>query len=251
MSEFRVTPEKRTLFNGTVLLGEMAARDLKFDVLLSGSLANLEPILTWLLTRDLVEISSENYYEVTSLGHAADAAFTKRYRKLLQYFEVFSAVDLGSGEFAFAQYEEFTNEAAWRRFLSDERWEDLRVPVSKFLGADPVELVFTHFMREGRFDFEKGGWEITLLEGMIWNEIEQICWGSLEVADLGYDHTSGEDVLKEVIEEGFLLARSLSDHEAELMAHLARWSPSRGAPDCTPDSSPAPFWKTRWNLDLA
>ncbi|YCM46327.1 hypothetical protein V2O64_09890 [Verrucomicrobiaceae bacterium 227] len=251
MSEFRITSEKRTLFNGTVLLGHMAGRDLKFDILLPGSHGNLEPILSWLLTRDLIEISPEHHYQVSTLGHATVAAFERRYRRLLQYFDVFSAVDLGSGEFALAYFENFQNDTSWQQFLSDERWEDLRVPVAQFLGGDPVEFVFAHFMREGRFDFEKGGWEITLLEGLIWTEIEQICWSSLEPDDLGYDDVRGEDVLAEVIEQGLLLARTLSDHEPELMAHLARWAPSRQAPEWKPDSSTIPFWKTRWNLDLA
>ena len=251
MNEFQITPEKRTLYNGTVLLDYMVERNEKFDVLLPGSSSHLDSILTWLMTRDAVEISSRNYYEVTSKGHSIVADFKERYQKILQYFDVFAAVDLASGDFALAHIEDFPSEARWQRFLDDERWEDLRLPVAQYLGADPVEFVFAHFMREGRFDFEQGGWEITLLEGLIWNEIEQICWSSLEPEDLAYDDVSGEDVLAEVVEQGFLLVRSLSDFDPELMGHLARWAPSRNAPDGAPDSSTTPFWKTRWTLDLA
>lgn len=251
MNELRITPEKKTLFNGTVLLGYMVGRNEKFDVLLAGSLSHLQDILTWLMTREVVEISKKNSYEVTSKGRATVADFENRYQRILQYFDIFSAVDLASGDFALAHIGEFPNEAEWQRFLNDERWEDLRVPVAQILGADPVEFVFAHFMREGRFDFEQGGWEITLLEGMIWNEIEEICWSSLEPADLGYDDVSGEEVLAEVVEQGFLLVRELSDHDPELSGHLAKWAPSREAPDFPPDASTVPFWKTRWTFDLA
>jgi hypothetical protein len=215
MRKMTISSERRRLFNGTVLLGHMAARKLEYDVLLPGSQANLDAILSWLMTRDLVEISEQNFYEVSTLGFATFAAFQKRYRRVLQYFDVFSAVDLSSGDFALAHYEEFKTEADWRRFLNDDRWEDLRVPVAGYLGADPIELVFAHFMQEGRFSFEEGA------------------------------------VMAEVVEQGFLLVRELSDRDPELMCHLARWAPSREAPEWALDHSSQPFWKTRWNLDVA
>jgi len=241
MSELTISPERRRLFNGTVLLGHMAAGKLEYDVLLPGSQSNLEAILSWLLTRDLVEISDKNFYQVSTLGHATVAAFQKRYRRILQYFDVFSAVDLESGDFALAHHEEFESEAEWGRFINDDRWEDLRVAVAEHLGADPVELVFAHFMQEGRFNFADGGWEISLLEGLIWNEIEEICASSLTVADLGYEDVSGKEVMSEVVEQGFLLARELSDRDPELMTHLARWAPSRQAPEWAHDGSAQPF----------
>lgn len=251
MSEMTISAERRQLFNGTVLLNYLAGKNLSLDVLLPGSLGNLEPILNWLLTRELVEINEGNFYQVSTLGHATVAAFGKRYRRILQYFDVFSAVDLESGDFALAHHSEFGSEASWNRFLNEERWEDLRVPVALYLGADPVELVFSHFMKEGRFGFEDGGWEISLLEGLVWNEIEEICECSLSVDDLSYEGASGHDVLADVTEQGFLLVRELSDHDPEVMGHLARWAPSRQASDWKPDGSMQPFWKTRWALDVA
>lgn len=251
MSEMTISPERRRLFNGTVLLGHMASKGIDYDVLLPGSQSHLDAILRWLMTRDLIEISDENFYTVSTLGHATAAAFQKRYRRILQYFDIFSAVDLGAGEFAMARHAEFESEAEWGRFLNDDRWEDLRVPVATHLGADPVELVFAHFMQEGRFGFEAGGWEITLLEGLIWNEIEEICQSSLTIDDLGYDDVTGEDVMGEVIEQGFLLARELSEWNPEMMGHLARWAHSRQAPEWKPDGSSLPFWKTQWTLEVS
>lgn len=251
MRDFTISPERRRLFNGTVLLGHMASNSIEYDVLLPGSQTHLDSILAWLLTRNLVEISEKNFYRVSTLGHATSTAFRKRYMRVLRYFDVFSAVDLGSGEFALAHHSDFETEAAWGRFLADDRWEDLRVPVGLHLGADPVELVFAHFMQEGRFSFVEGGWEVSLLEGLIWNEIEEICRQSLTIDDLGYDDVSGEDVIAEVIEQGFLLVRELSEWFPEVMGHLARWAPSRSAPDWQPDDSMQPFWKTRWSLEVS
>jgi len=179
MGDFTISPERRCLFNGTVLLGHMASNSIEYDVLLPGPQTHLDSILAWLLTRNLVEISEKNFYRVSTLGHATSTAFRKRYMRVLRYFDVFSAVDLGSGEFALAHHSDFETEAAWGRFLSADRWEDLRVPVGLNLGADPVELVFAHFMQEGRFSFVEGGWEVSLLDGLIWNEIVEICRQSL------------------------------------------------------------------------
>lgn len=251
MSGMTISAERRQLFNGTVLLNYLAGKNLALDVLLPGSLGNLEPILNWLLTRELVEINEQNFYQVSTLGHATVAAFGKRYRRILQYFDVFSAVDLESGDFALAHHSEFQTDAAWSGFLNENRWEDLRVAVAIHLEADPVELVFAHFMKEGRFGFEDGGWEISLLEGTVWNEIEEICASSLTANDLSYGDVSGEEVLSDVTEQGFLLARELSDHDPEVISHLARWAPSRQASESAPDGSMQPFWKTRWTLDVA
>lgn len=251
MNALTINPAQRRLFNGTVLLGHMSSRQVEYDLLLPGSQSHLEPILNFLFTRGLVEIFEDRCYRVSSLGHATMAAFRKRYQKLLRYFDVFAAVDLGAGEFALAFHQKIQTEAAWQQFLDDDRWEDLRVPVALFLDADPIELVFAHFMQEGRFDFSQGGWEVSLLEGVIWNEIESICQDSLTIEDLSYDEVSGEEVMAEVVERGFLLVRELSGQLPEVMSHLAKWAPSRSAPDWEQDDSARPFWQNRWTLDLS
>ena len=251
MSEMTISAERRRLFNGTVLLGHMTTNSVEYDVLLPGTEKHLESILTWLMTRDLVEISEENNYRVSTLGYATATAFSKRYQRVLQYFDVFAAVDLGAGEFALARHTKFESESAWGQFLNDDRWEDLRVAVASYLEADPVELVFAHFMQEGRFSFTDGGWEISLLEGMIWNQIEEICQSSLTVNHLAYDEVAGEEVIAEVIEQGFLIVRELSDWAPEVMGHLAKWASSRAAPEWKPDGSLQPFWKTRWKLEVS
>ena len=251
MGGMAISPERRSLFNGTVLLGHMVASEVEYDVILPGSQSHLESILTWLMVRELVEISDEGCYRVTALGEAGAHAFEKRYRRLLQYFDIFAAVDLGAGEFALARHDDFASELAWRRFLDDDRWEDLRVAVAGHLGADPIELVFAHYMQEGRFNFEDGGWEVSLLEGLIWNEIEEVCESSLGIDDLGYDGVTGADVVADVVEQGFLLVRELSGRDPAIMGHLARWAASRAAPEWAPDASLRPFWKTRWTMEVS
>jgi len=250
MSELLIAEDRRKLFTGTLLLGQMAETGQEFDALLLDGAGPLESVLTWLLTRELVEFSEKNFYQVSSLGHATAAAFQKRYQKILQYFEVFSAVDLGEGEFAFASFENFQYENQWLQFLHDDRWEDLRLPVAEYLGGDSAEMVFIHFMKEGRFDFQQAGWEIALTAGEFWPELENVLETRLRVDDLAYEDVSGTEVLADVVEQGFLLVRELSDQAPEVMSHLERWAPSRQAADWKPDASVRPFWKTRWKLEV-
>ncbi len=251
MTPATIPAERRRVFEGTLLLNKMAGDHLEFDSLLPGSLANLDPILTWLMSRGLVDFSEKHFYRVSAKGHDAVLESRLRYQKIIQYFDVFSAVDLESGEFAFEHFDEFKLESRWKQYLNEDHWEDLRLPVAEYLGADPVEIVFDHFVSEGRFSFQEAGWEISLTDGKMWTKIEGIIACSLKVTDLGYDDVSGSDVIADVIEQGFLLARELSGEEPALMTHLARWAPSRQAGNAALDSSSKPFWKTRWTLDLA
>ncbi|MBK1835600.1 hypothetical protein [Roseibacillus ishigakijimensis] len=250
MADGELTPEKRRLYSATVLLNHMVGQRKDFDVLLLGGEAHLEPLLTWLLTRQLVEISEKNFYTPTVSGRRAVEEFNQRYQRLLQYFEVFSAVDLEAGEFAYASFADFESDHDWDCFLEDERWDDLRLVVADYLGADPVELIWAQFTKEGRFNFTEAGWEITLAQGLIWNEIAEIAESAWDIEELGYGEVSGEAVLRDIVEQGFLLVRDLTDRDPDVMAHLARWAPSRQAPVWPPDDSREAFWKTRWQLAL-
>lgn len=245
------TAEKRHLFAATVLLGHMAERDRTFDVLLLGSQAHLQELLNWLMVRKLVEIDDRSHhYTLTAQGKEKVRLFTLRYQKLLTYFDVFSAVDLEEGEFALASFSRFKTGTSWQDFLDHDRWEDLRIPVAIELSADPLELIFAHFMQEGRFDFDTAAWELTLAEGLVWQEMEEILQHSVTAGDLSYDDVSGSSVLRDVIEHGFILVRELCDEDPEILAHLARWSPLHDGDSVPADSSSKPFWQEPWQLPL-
>jgi len=249
MATFQIDERTRQFYASMVLLNHMVSTNQSYDILLKGNQIDLEPTLMWLLTHKTIEINNKNHYQVTKLGKSIIEKFHNRYQKTLQYFDVFAAVDLTHGDFALASYPEFESTQQWLNFLHDERWDDLRVAVATQLKADPIEIVFAHFMNEGRFDLQSTAWELSLKSGLIWQEISEICQSSLQTNDLGYDDIDGSQVLNDVIEQGFTLIRELSDEDPALMSHLARWFPRHGESH-SPDHSPSPFWQEPWAIEL-
>jgi hypothetical protein len=215
---FQLTEDQKKAFAGIYLLEFMINEPVAFNLLLEREDADLEPVLEWLLVKEYVTIVDEERYTANRKGRDVLKRFLERYSQFLHFFDVFSAVDLAAGEFAFASYPDFDSEAEWKSFLNDERWEDLRVTVASYKRIDPVEIVFMSFIQEKRFGRDASGWQFDLLLGSVWEEILGICNSALKVDQLGYETeegvVSGEDVLNDVIEQGFALIDDLHGKEA-------------------------------------
>ncbi|MFT5826066.1 MAG: hypothetical protein ACI8ZW_001571, partial [Yoonia sp.] len=105
MSEpYTVAASQKMQFAGIYLLEYMINHPKRFSVLLQADEEDLESILEWLLVRDYVEIKEDNTYLATSNGQTALKQFMARYSDFLNVFDIYCAVDLGLGEFAFASY---------------------------------------------------------------------------------------------------------------------------------------------------
>lgn len=193
-------------YAGIYLLEHMRNDRKTFPLMLGEEEADLEPILEWLLTHGCVDIVDDDRYEIVEKGGNALKRFDKRYREYLACYDVFCAVDLAAGEFAFAYADDYDNREQWRAFLEEDRWEDLRIAVAEHLGADPVEIVFMSFINERRFGRDATGWQFDLLLGSVWDTILEICARALHVGDLAFDidgeHVSGEDVIADVYRRG-------------------------------------------------
>lgn len=206
MAEYTLSEERKKQFASIYLLDKMVNKGMKFSVLLEGYDKDLEPILEHMMAHDYVDIQN-NRYQASDKGREVLRRFMTRYSDYLRHFDVYCAVDLESGEFAFDKWFEFESDEAWDRYLDEERWEDLRVAVSEYKELDPVEIVFMSFLNEGRFGDVGNGWQFDLLLGSVWDEIIEICQSALHEDDLAYtdeDGTpvSGSDVLEDIIEQG-------------------------------------------------
>lgn len=210
---YTISDTQKMQFAGIYLLEYMQSKEKTFPILLRSEEQDLESILEWLLVRKLVEIKDQREYVVTDHGRAALKKFATRYQDYLHNFDVFSAVDLAAGEFAFASYFNFETDAEWKDFLSDDRWEDLRVAVADYEDMDPVEIVFMSFLNEGRFGRNASGWQFDLLLGSVWDEILDICNNALDENDLAYDGVPGEDVLRDIVAQGADLMADLLEQE--------------------------------------
>lgn len=221
---YTISQDQKLRFAGLYLLEYMVKNKTTFPLLLRGSEGDLEPVLEWLLVKQWVEIANNDHYKVTDAGRKALEGFAKIYREYLRNYDVYSAVDLGTGEFALASYFDFDSDAEWRDFLNNDRWEDLRVAVADYKDADPVEIVFMSFLNEGRFGRDESGWQFDLLLGTVWDEILEICNEALDEYDLAYTgddgrEVSGESVLEDVITQGAQVLLELHAREQKEGRH--------------------------------
>lgn len=219
MKTYSVTEEQKNEFASLYLLHAIVVDKVTVPVYLEGNNVDLEPILEFLMQKEYVTITSGDHYEPTPKGRELLDKFMARYTEFLKIFDIYCAVDLGEGCFAFADYYDMSD-AEWNNFLNDERWEDLRVAVAEFKGMNPVEIVFMSFLKEGQFGNRGNGWQFDLLLGSIWDEILDICNSALTADDLSYEDddgfVSGEAVMEDVIAQGAELNHDLHKRGEEI-----------------------------------
>lgn len=220
-----ISKDQKLRFAGLYLLEYMINRPQVFALWLEKDDAELEPILEWLLVQGWIEIHEEKSYVPNAAGRLVIEKFLKRYAKFVYFFDVFSAVDLGAGEFAFSRYFDFSDHDTWIEYLGEQRFEDLRVAVAEYLDIDAVEIVFMSFIREDRFGRDAGGWQFDLLLGTVWDEVVEICNSALDVDELGYEHEgsriSGEQVMSDILTQGAELLGELHQHADQILGKPA------------------------------
>ena len=207
-------------FAGIYLLEYMINHPKRFEVLLRDEEEDLEPILEWLLVREYVEIKNNTSYLAVDKGRTALTRFMARYADFLNVYDIYCAVDLGLGEFAFDSYFEYPDRNSWNNFLAADRWEDLRIAVADFKGIDPIEIVFMSYLSEDRFGRNQVGWQFDLLLGSVWDEILEICNNAVQLQQLGYEDAegavSGETVMRDIVSQATSLLIRLKQNEADL-----------------------------------
>ncbi len=202
-----VIPEAiRMQYAGLYLLRMAESPEHDFSLALAKEEKVLEPIFKWLLDHGYIEISKDNSYKTSVKGHDVLQSFIERYREFVRDYDVFCAVDLAAGEFAFSWINEFDTDEEWLEFLHEDRWDDLRVAVAEFKGLDPLEAVLMSFMNEGRFGESAEGWDYELLLGSVWEEIATVCNTAIKIKNLAYSNgdeiISGEDVISDIVARG-------------------------------------------------
>ena len=222
---YSVGEEQRKQFAGAYVLEKMINKGLAISIFLEENDQDLEPVMEFAMAKGYIEIENNEKYIATEKGREVLTRFMRRYHDYLRHYDIYCAIDLSEGTFAFADYFNFdhlesSGEGGWRKHLSLDRWEDLRVAVAEFKKLDPIEIVFMSFLNEGRFGETGEGWQFDLLLGSVWDEIVKICNSALGVSDLGYEDdegvVAGEAVLQDVITQGAELQLELRKKEEEL-----------------------------------
>lgn len=201
-----ITDNNKKSFKSIILLNEMLNDGHKFKIVANADDAVLEPLFVDLMSHGYVQTSGQ-YYEATKKGCDAFDVFMKRYTEFLKMYDMFSAVDLEKGEFAFASYFKYDSDEAWDKFANQDRFDDVRIAVALFKKVDPAEIVFMSFVNENHFDTTSTGWQMDLMSDAIWKEIEEICETAIKPEDLG------EDAMEDMISQGSELMMELLKEE--------------------------------------
>jgi len=199
--KYSINDEQKMNFAGVFVLEYMINKPSIFAVFLEGNDADLESILEWLLVKEYVAIEDKEKYVPTGKGRNCLTLFLTRYTEFLNIFDIYCAVDLEAGEFAFNNYFDYQDHGGWKNYLEQEKFEDLRIAVASYKKIDPVEIVFMSFINEERFGKNESGWQFDLLLGTVWDEILDICNGAIAWQELGFEDDQGKVSAKEVIED--------------------------------------------------
>ena len=168
----------------------------------------LEPLLKFMEERGTLTVSEENYYLPTPKGEDVYQHLVEQLKAYVVHFDVFAYVDLEEGAFGDPKTD----------LLEGDQWSDLRVAVAEYKGIDPYRVVFLALMSTDKF-YENPDWKFDLSLGTLFDEMEQIVQDQLCVEDLSYkdeeEQVSGDDVIRDIIEQGNLLAKERRREEQE------------------------------------
>ena len=208
-----VDQQTRLQYAGLYLLTLIKDPEIDTDEMLAEDEELLTPILSWLVERDYTRVGDDDRLRITGKGSDVVEQFKERYQSFLRGYDVFCAVDLEAGDFAFAYYDDFADRDEWVAFLSEERWDDLRVAVGEYEGLDSVEIVFMSLVQDNRYGRRDDGWDYDLLLGTIWDEIALICNNAVRLEDLSYqdggERIPAEVVIQDIIQQGRELVERL------------------------------------------
>ena len=168
----------------------------------------LEPLLKFMEERGTLTVSQENYYLPTAKGEEVYQDLVEQLKAYVVHFDVFAYVDLEEGAFGDPKTD----------LLEGDQWSDLRVAVAEHKGIDPYRVVFLALMSADKF-YENLDWKFDLSLGTLFDEMEQIVQDQLSVEDLSYkdeeEQVSGDNVIRDIIEQGNLLAKERRWEEKE------------------------------------
>lgn len=216
---FTISKEQRKEYASGFVLDLMVNNGFQFNVILEGADKDLEPLFIHMMAREYIDIDSQQNYSPSVKGIEKLNNMKKKYEEYLAHFDVFCAVDLKNGSFAFEKIFDL-DDAEWEEHIHRDTFVDLRIAVAWFKKVDPCDFVFLSFLKEGQFNTEMENWQFDLLSGLTWGQIETIIDSAIQIEDLGYqtengEDISGEDVIEDVIKQGAELNAQLHKREEE------------------------------------
>ncbi len=216
---FTILEDQRKEYSAGFLLELMINKGRKYSVILENANQDLESLFVYMMSKDYLKLDGNNYYVPTTQGIEKLDNLKQKYEEYLAHFDLFCAIDLENGLFAFEKIFEL-DDNEWGDYINQDSFVDLRIAVAWFKKINPADFVFLSFLKEGRFDTDKSNWQFDLLSGLIWEEVEEIVDTAIQIEDLAYtdddEEISGEQVIEDVIRQGAKLSEKLYMEEEHL-----------------------------------
>lgn len=217
---FTISEDQRKEYAAGFLLDLMINKGHRNSVVLEESDKYLERLFVFMMAEDYLTLDKKNYYTPTSKGIEKLNNLKKKYEEYLAHFDLYCAVDLEKGEFAFEKIFELDDQD-WDEYINQERFVDLRIAVAWFKKINPADFVFLSFLKEEQFSTDKANWQFDLLSGLIWEEIEEIIDTAVQIEELNYiteenQKINGMQVVEDIIREGARLSQKLHAEEEDL-----------------------------------
>ena len=210
-----VSENDKKTFRSLLLLDLIIKNALTFDQTIRNGL--LQPVFDLLIMSGSIAQDEKGNYIATPKGVESYASFMKRFDEYKKMYDVFSYVDTGKGEFGYATFFTTENVEDWKKYVSDLRFEDMRVAVSLFKKINPAEIIFMSFLNEGRFEFNFSNltWPNVILSESQFTLIDEIISAAIKPGGVITDAFM-EDMLK----QGTELTISLLKQESEQISSV-------------------------------
>ena len=210
--KYELKPEKKFQFIMAFILDQLIdKRD--FPVLMNIKDSALKETFMKMMEIDMVKIEGL-LYKITPKGQEFMDNFFKKYEEFLKFYDIFCAVDLATGTFAFSKFFDFETDEEWEAYLGQSNFDDVRVAVCEFKKIDPVEVVFMSFINEGRLTSDD--WQFDLVNNLLWDEILEICNTAIQLEEL-----IENGVLEDIVKQGSeVMMRILKEESINKLADL-------------------------------
>lgn len=211
MWDYNILKEDRRRYASLIILNEIINNQKCWSIILENEDKYLEELFTGMLSDEWVKIDNEKYvYVPTKKGEDILIDVYQRLKEYLSIYDIYSAVDVENGEFAFDKYWEMSQDE-FSDYLNNERWMDLRIAVCQFKKINPIEIVFLSFLNDNVFDIDKDGWQFDLYSDLIWDEIINICKTAYSMEEFG-----GECAMIDLLTKGNEVMKKLFEQEEEM-----------------------------------
>lgn len=181
-----ITANDREQYVTLLLLNHIINEGGQIPIMMQDEYRILEPLIIKLVAKGYLQIpSGSDVYRPTSKGRESLKIFMQRFAEYIQIYDVYCAVDLQDGTFAFENFFNFNTDDEWNNYLNQpNKWTDCRVAVAEFKKINPIEIIFMSFLKNGRFDLSQTGWQTDIFTGLIWKEIQDICNSNFSVDEI-------------------------------------------------------------------